>query len=169
MKNSGSNTVDPTQKTEENADVSGYRIGRVAPAENRTTAKVQWDNHPPVAARHLSNVPLRELTDPENVGREVLLLFLNNDPEQPVVIGYMGSLVDEIASVELPEEDKTVTRELIKGEEVITIESDKELNLVCGKSRLTLKKDGEIILKGTKIKSRASEVQEIKGAKVLLN
>jgi hypothetical protein len=44
-----------------------------------------------------------------------------------------------------------------------------EIQLRCGKSSVTLRKDGKIEIKGTQIVSRASGVNRIKGASVAIN
>jgi hypothetical protein len=51
----------------------------------------------------------------------------------------------------------------------LVIEAQHELVLRCGKSSLTLTREGKIIVKGVKIVSRASQRNSIKGAQIDLN
>ena len=49
------------------------------------------------------------------------------------------------------------------------IESRDQIVIRCGKSSITLMSDGKIVVKGTKIISRASGENAIKGAQIKLN
>ena len=49
------------------------------------------------------------------------------------------------------------------------IEAEEEMILCCGKSSITLKKNGKIILRGTDLVSRSSGGNKIRGATVKIN
>jgi hypothetical protein len=51
----------------------------------------------------------------------------------------------------------------------VEIAADEELTLRCGKSSITLTKSGKVIVRGTKIVSRATGEHKIRGALVSLN
>lgn len=57
---------------------------------------------------------------------------------------------------------------LVDGKRVV-IEGRDEIVLRCGKATLTLRRDGQILLKGVNIRNEAEEVQRIKGGKVQIN
>jgi hypothetical protein len=51
----------------------------------------------------------------------------------------------------------------------IVFDAQNEIVLRCGKSSLTLRKDGKVVVRGTEIVSRASRTNKIKGAAVQIN
>lgn len=51
----------------------------------------------------------------------------------------------------------------------VAIEAEEDLTLRCGKSSITLTKDGKVIVRGTKIVSRATHENKIRGAQISLN
>ena len=57
---------------------------------------------------------------------------------------------------------------LVDGKRVL-IEGRDEIVLRCCKATLTLRRDGQILLKGVNIRTEAEEVQRIKGGKVQIN
>ena len=48
-------------------------------------------------------------------------------------------------------------------------QADEEIVLRCGLGSLTIRANGHIVVKGTKVVSRASEVNKIRGASVQIN
>jgi uncharacterized protein (DUF2345 family) len=81
----------------------------------------------------------------------------------------MASLVDDMVQMELAREDKKKTPSVVSDGENVTITADKNITLICGKSSLTLRRDGKIITKGTNILSRATATNKIKGGSVAVN
>lgn len=51
----------------------------------------------------------------------------------------------------------------------VVIEGRDEVVLQCGKATLTLRRDGQVVLRGVNIRTEADEVQRIKGSKVQIN
>jgi hypothetical protein len=51
----------------------------------------------------------------------------------------------------------------------VVVEADKELTLKCGEASLTLTEQGQILIKGKDVVSRASRNQRIKGGSVQIN
>ena len=149
--------------------VLGNKIARLVPSESQTAIMVQWENHPPVTARHLANIDTQELLGCEQQGREVLINFIDNDINQPVIIGVMASVVDDMVKIELESKEKPTKANVVSDGESVLITAEKDILLVCGKSSLMLRKDGKIIAKGTNILSRASATNKIKGGSVEVN
>jgi len=87
----------------------------------------------------------------------VLLVFERGDPTLPIIAGVVR---DKIADLDSTKSQNK--RELV-------LEATKELTLVCGKSSITLRSDGKVIVKGTEILSRASGTNKIRGASVKIN
>lgn len=91
----------------------------------------------------------------EHIGREVALLFEQNDVRKPIVIGLMH----------VPERSIEVA---VDGE-IQEVSAENELLLRCGKSSILLRKDGKIVIKGENILSRARMTNKVKGGSVQLN
>jgi len=51
----------------------------------------------------------------------------------------------------------------------IVLQGDDEIALKCGESKLVLKRDGTVIIKGVRVTNRARKTQKIKGASVHIN
>lgn len=124
----------------------------------------------PKPARLLAGVNRHELLKKESEGREVLVIFVNGNPDEPVIIGMFENVLENLVCMNFenpqPEEKKPIET-FVDGKRMITAEN--ELILTCGKGSIIIEKDGKIILKGTEILSRASGANKIKGSIVELN
>lgn len=132
------------------------------------------------------------LIDKKHIGRDVALLFNNGDFQQPVVMGIVYSALAEAIDKSMSEEievassiEKNKKLTLSVGDDLSVvhdssvtivreggqcrIESDDELVLKCGKASITLRKDGQLLLRGTHLSSRSTGVNRILGGSVLLN
>ena len=121
----------------------------------------------PVVARRVRTVVFESRESLYDL--EVLLVFEHGDPALPVIIGIVESTLalpqeaaGALASSEHPRE---VT---LDGRQVL-LKGDEEVKLVCGKSSITLTKDGRISLRGIEIVSFAAGANKIRGASVAIN
>ena len=128
---------------------------------------VEYNGNSPVPARLLSHLDRRELMKPENAGREVLLVFEQGNPELPIIVGIMENIVDDMVATEF-DQPTQVTEATVDGKKV-TFSAENEIVLQCGKSSISLNKEGEIVISGTKLISRASGINRIKGGSVEIN
>ncbi len=99
---------------------------------------------------------------PEDIGKQVALMFERGDSNLPIV---MGCIVDPVA-------DKMNSRALASAEidgDALLLSAEKEIILKCGESSITLTKAGKIILRGKYILSRSSGMNRIKGGSVQIN
>jgi hypothetical protein len=90
-----------------------------------------------------------------DLGAEVALIFVGGDPSRPLIL-------DKLAR---PARFSTATiheRELV-------FEADRQITLRCGKSSMTLTRDGRIVICGKDLLSRASSVNRIRGGVIQLN
>ncbi|MFP2933136.1 DUF6484 domain-containing protein [Pyxidicoccus sp. 3LG] len=99
-----------------------------------------------------------------------ILLFENGDPSLPLLVGLLQApshtpLID--AALERSLED--VPKEARVDGRKVVIEGRDEVVLRCGKATLTLRRDGQVLLRGVNIRTEAEEVQRIKGGKVQIN
>jgi hypothetical protein len=124
----------------------------------------------PTTARFTSAVKLQDLRHAADSGRDVLLVFENNDPLSPIIIDTISSLIDEITqteSLDLKEEEEP--KEVVIDGKRITFDAEEEVVIRCGKGSIILTRDGKIIVKGTNLLSRSSGPHRIKGASVNIN
>jgi hypothetical protein len=93
---------------------------------------------------------------PEDVGREVALMFEGGDPQRPLVMGCMVSPVVQAAEGS------------VDGERV-EINAEREIVLRCGESSITLTRAGKILICGAYVLTRATGVNRVQGASVEIN
>jgi len=107
-------------------------------------------------------------------------MFVNQDQDQPIIIGLMKSQLDDLLDTMVPLEaeldqsagalQKTVAEQnvLVDGKK-ITFEGQDEIVLKCGESSITLTKSGKILIRGKYLLNRASGVNRIMGGSVQVN
>ena len=117
----------------------------------------------------ISTIPIVE----KQIGREVALLFSNGDLTKPILMGVVFNALEE--AIVQSEEESQLPLEPLNNIKVSTdddrmfLEAKKEITIKCGKSSITLKEDGKILLRGTYLSSRSTGVNRILGGSVLLN
>lgn len=122
----------------------------------------------PVAARSI--VAARPADGPEDPDHQPVLLVLEGgDPARPIIVGFVRDAF--VSSSPLPAATVTADRERAArlDDKRLVFDAEEEIVLRCGKSSVTLRRDGRIVLKGTDIVSRASETNKIKGGTVAIN
>jgi hypothetical protein len=98
-----------------------------------------------------------------HIGRGVLLVFEQGDPERPVVIGVLRDegawpLAEAPAHVQVDAD----------GERMV-VNAREQLVLRCGKASITLTKAGKVLIEGSYVSSRSTGVNRVKGGSVQLN
>jgi hypothetical protein len=123
----------------------------------------------PAIARCLEGIVLKGPLDSQDIS--VLLAFEHGDPTRPVILGVVASSIlssRESGRASMATEEPSQRYAITDGRRVV-IEGSEEVTLVCGKSSITLTKDGRISLRGVEILSRASRANKIRGASVSIN
>lgn len=141
---------DVVRHTEKTARVNGVVVGTLARRGEDGIPYVDFSMNPtgrPLPAR--STVEIKD----DHAGRDVALMFEQNDVRKPIIIGLM-----HVPSIQVA----------IDGE-VKEITAEKELLLRCGKASILLRRDGKIIIKGENILSRARMNNKVKGGSIQLN
>ena len=147
------------------AGATGVCIGLLVSVEKNGQIKVDFpaNPNPPVSARSI----IRLAVDDRN--REILLAFERGNLQRPIIVGFIeGQPVSE-------EESKTLTlsrdslEDVVLDKQRIILDAREEIILRCGEGSVKLRKDGAIIIKGTKLISRAKTTNKIKGASVAIN
>lgn len=132
--------------------VNGIVVGTLTGIDDAQVPLVDFPMNPtgrPLPTR--STVAL----ETAHIGRDVALLFEQNDVRKPIVIGLMHASVAPV--------------EIIKDNQLVAITAEKELLLRCGESSILLREDGKIVIKGKDILSRARRTNKVKGGSVQLN
>jgi hypothetical protein len=152
-------------------DVDGVRLGRIVALDARGRPLVTFKGGPaqPVIARLATSDPQPADTELEN-GPPVLLTFEDADPRRPIIVGFVRETLSARAATDhqvAVVADTTRTVEL-NGKALI-FEGQEEIVLRCGHGSLTIRANGQIVVKGTRLVSRASETNKIRGASVQIN
>jgi Domain of unknown function (DUF6484) len=140
--------------------IDGIVVGRLIGLRDSQIPLVVYEGQPRVVA-----VPARTVVDVrgEHIGREVVLSFEGGDPSRPIV---MGCLRPDRAWP-LPERPEQVEVD-VDGERLI-ISSTQEIVLRCGKSSITLTRQGRVDIRGTYVVTHSKGVNRIKGGSVQIN
>ena len=150
--------------------VGGVRVGQIVQIieDGRVLVDYPGNLMGPVRARSVINAPSKRDTHNEE-STPVLLVFENGDPALPIIVGIIRNTLYP------PTYSEGVTLSLERPCDVvldgkkIVFDAKEEIVLRCGKSSVTLRKDGNIVVKGAQIVSRASGAHKIKGASVRIN
>ena len=141
-------------------------IGRLVDIDEHGRALVDFKGNSagPLLAETVVTLPPSQATP----GRRLLLVFEDNDVNSPIIAGVVGEAL-------VPNANQTLTLPvgmpegaLIDGKK-IRFDAKDEIQLVCGKSSILLRKDGKVVVKGRNILNRAQETNKIKGGNISLN
>jgi hypothetical protein len=124
----------------------------------------------------------------QHIGRQVALMFVNGDSNQPIIVGLIHSplyaLLDNlsVANESVAEHDSVVFESPLPVKEErnaagtlkvdgkrVLIEGQEEITLSCGEASITLTKAGKILIRGAYLQSRSSGVNRIQGGSVQVN
>jgi hypothetical protein len=150
--------------------IEGARIGKIAGVDERGEILVDFPGNGlgPLISRVTSSAK-ENLRQSAPVGREVLLVFENNDSGFPVIIDTLDAdyegIVEQVRTVSEAQKPEEIT---VDGKRVI-LDAEEQIVLRCGKASITLTSAGKIILKGTYLVSRSSGANSIKGGSVQIN
>jgi hypothetical protein len=149
--------------------IPGVRVGRLAGSTEDGEPLVDYPGNSggPLIARVI--VSAGGQRSRLNVDSEVLLVFEDSDATRPVIVGFLepsarkGQTLTSGLLRRDKNEDVRVDGKMVelRGQECVV--------LSCGKSSITMFADGRVIVKGTRLLSRASESNKIKGGTIALN
>ena len=120
-------------------------------------------------------------------GRQVALMFANGDLQQPLLLGFIHSPLEEMLEsfefsavepapaevgeaedTELPAQKDFADNVTVDGKK-ITFEAAEEIVLRCGNASITLTRAGKILIRGAYLLNRSSGVNRIVGGSVQVN
>jgi hypothetical protein len=99
----------------------------------------------------------------------VLLVFEGGDVQRPVIIGLVQDCLAPPAKGKTAVLQRTGHEPVTIDGKTVDLKGRESIALQCGKASITLHMDGRVIIKGTRLVSRASEANKIKGATIALN
>jgi hypothetical protein len=141
-------------------------LGRVVGVDENGQPLVDFPGNEagPVSALATITVPTEMIAG----GRDALIVFVDDDPPRPVVVG----LIQDQPVTPFPKIGKLEPRAPIEvsadGRRLVLF-AYSELHFVCGESSITLRKDGKVVINGRHVLSRAKVVNRIKGGSVQIN
>ena len=102
-------------------------------------------------------------------GSSVILIFENGDRQLPVIVDFVrDSLAPPAVSQSFTQNQGFTSSFELNGKRVV-LEGKEEIVLKCGLGSLTLRADGQVVIKGTRLLSKASETNKVRGASVSIN
>ena len=151
--------------------IEGVRVGKIVNIGEGGKVFVDFPGNMQgqVAARFTSSANLKMLRHAASAAQDILIAFENNDPELPIIIDVLSSLVDDII------ESSTVALDIERPKDVlidgkrVTFDAREQIELRCGKASITLTRAGKVLIRGAYLLSRSSGVNRIKGGSVQLN
>ena len=152
------------------SEVGGFCVGQIVHITKDGRALVDYAGNQggPVEARSV----IDEKSNQDNHCQEnipVLLVFENGDPTLPIIVGIVRETLYPSTPLKETAHSVKPPREAILDGRKVSLDAKEEIVLRCGKSSVTLRKDGKIIVKGTQIVSQASGINKIKGASIRIN
>jgi len=159
------------QITEKIISIEGIRLGRIVRIDESGRVHVDFPGNSlgPVVARITSTARAEALSKGNPAGREVLLVFENNDPNHPIIVDTLYSLIDEIVEPSSDVFDTEMPQEVTMDGKRISFDAENEIVLRCGKASITLTRAGKILIKGEYVLSHSSGENRIRGGSVSVN
>lgn len=141
-------------------------IGEIAGTDANGRPLVGWDRASLKRPRRAQS--MQPVTAADR-GRRVALAFAANGGGEPLILGFIQSALDQVVSLTLNPEDSAAEPVIRRTAQGVEIQARDSLTLVCGKSRMTLTRDGRVLVRAENIVSRARASHQIKGGSVHLN
>ena len=131
------------EHTEQSLTIEGVVIGQIITIDKQNNPMVDFDCNIFKEA-----IPASSLVEINNTHKDhkVALMFEKNRADKPIIMGLMH----------IPEKTKSII-------------ADKELLLKCGKASIRLKENGDIVINGRELVSRARKNNIIRGGTIHLN
>jgi hypothetical protein len=136
--------------------IVGVLVGRLAGFEQSGGPLVDFPGNASARPRAALSVLALEK---DAIGRQVVLMFEEGDPQRPVVLGLVE---DRDAKLRQPVELGLDGTRLV-------FSAEHEIVLRCGKASITLTRAGKVLIRGAYLLNRSSGVNRIKGGSVQIN
>lgn len=132
----------------ESTTIQGIIIGHIYDIDDEARVWISHSNvKVPLVATSIFAI------NSNNINKQCALMFENGNPMRPIIMGLLQEPVI------------TITAEIEKE----SIFASQSIELRCGKAAIVMNADGKIDIRGTKITSHSSGLNQILGASVKLN
>jgi hypothetical protein len=156
-----------SERDEQDAEqVTGVVIGRIVAYSDADGARIAYA---PRSETVVFTPRTTTAISPDDVGREVALLFEGGDSTRPIIMGFMQQRSGRDIGVEAKQGTGLVSIELTDDGKRLNLTAQEEVTLRCGDASITLTKAGKILLKGKFLSSHSSGVNRVRGGSVQLN
>lgn len=146
------------------ADSQQIVTGQFIGVDEESRPLVTYENHlEPVIAKAIVSVN----DDPKLLSGAQVLLFLGAGT--PIIMGFVSESLNNEAINNSGLLGDTLTSSLHVDGKKINLQAQNEVVLKCGKSSISLARNGKITIKGKDVISRSSGANKIKGANVRIN
>jgi hypothetical protein len=146
------------------------QIGQLLSIDSDGRPLVSFDGGPlqGAVARVATAEPAPADIDSHNPPK-VLLTFDHDDIAEPIIVGFVRDSLAPRPALPVVAVVEEATRRIELNGKAVIFQADEEIVLKCGLGSLTLRADGQIVIKGRRLVSRASETNKIRGASVQIN
>lgn len=155
--------------TSEPDDFTSPRLGRLIAVDAVGRPLVSFDDAP--APSVVARVATADAAPSDAEVREqpaVVLMFQDGDPSLPIIVGIVRPRFGAAMSTPVAPTNQAAGTVEVNGKSLI-FDAQDELVFRCGLGSLTIRANGHIVVKGTRVVSRASETNRIRGASVQIN
>jgi hypothetical protein len=137
-------------------------VGHIVDVGPDGQARIEFEGNAagPLPARTIFNTQTRP-----TAGAAVLIVFENGDPMRPIILGYPRDGVASAVTTATVSKEQPVALTVRS----FVVEAGQEIVLRCGQGSITLCADGTVVVRGTRLLSRASGTNRIRGAAVRIN
>lgn len=177
-----SHSAQALQSARTHEPILGARVGLVTGVDEVGMPLVDFSGNPagrPLPARTTLALGEAEWLAAASSRQEAVLIFEEGDPLRPLIMGLVQQPKAAprtealLATVVVPDGERgAATGAPLQVREVdghLFIRAAREITLECGKARITLRRDGTVLVRGARVESRASGPNLIRGGKVELN
>ena len=141
-------------------------IGTIKDIPSEGLILVEWNEDQEANAR--VSAALEDFPPEYLIGREVLLLFEDDNPGKPIVISLLQSRGEIANSITKTSNRKNAPEIFVDGENVV-IKASKKIELRVGKASIVIDENGKITTRGEHLLNRATGPIRIKGGHVDIN
>ncbi|MCP3143951.1 DUF6484 domain-containing protein [Pyxidicoccus xibeiensis] len=152
--------------------IHGHKVGWVAgrASEGALLVDFRGNSGGLLPARSTVSLDSRAMDAAVAARQSVVLLFDEGNPQRPIIVGLIqepspSPLTDALLDVPARPEAREVS---LDGQRVV-LEGREEVVLRCGDSSITLRSDGQVLIRGLRVETRAMGTNRIKGGNVQIN